>query len=48
VRHVRVRENISLDALAKSCPRLAGKLGEACTEDAARKTGAIVFNRSKP
>src|SRR6266498_887702 len=32
VRHVRVKENTSLDALAKSCPRLREHLGPSCTE----------------
>jgi hypothetical protein len=48
VRHVRVKENTSLDALARSCPRLAAKLGSNCTEEAARASGALLFNRSLP
>ena len=48
VRHVRVRENISLDRLVAACPRLAGKTGDMCTEDAARARGATLFNRSRP
>jgi hypothetical protein len=46
VAHVRVKENTSLEALGRSCPRLAGKLGVACTEGAARGMGALLFNRS--
>lgn len=48
VRHVRVKENISLDRLVTACPRLAGKVGAMCTEDAARALGASLFNRSNP
>jgi hypothetical protein len=46
VAHVRVKENTSLDALARACPRLAGRLGAGCTEGAARGLGAVIFNRS--
>lgn len=46
VHHVRVKENTSLDQLAASCPRLAARLGPACTEDSARALGARLFNRS--
>lgn len=48
VRHVRVRENISLESLVAACPRLAGRVGPSCTEDAARRLGARLFNRSRP
>jgi len=48
VRHVRIKENITLDRLIGACPRLAGKVGEMCTEDVARGLGATLFNRSKP
>ncbi|KQU97513.1 hypothetical protein ASC89_19715 [Devosia sp. Root413D1] len=45
VAHVRIRENISLADLARTCPRLAGKLGpEACSEGA---VSADVYNLSK-
>jgi hypothetical protein len=45
VAHVRIRENISLEDLARTCPRLAGKLGpEACSEGA---FSAEVYNLSK-
>jgi ADYC domain len=46
VNHVRVRENASLDGLAETVPRLAGRLGDICTEDFARAAGAILFVRS--
>jgi hypothetical protein len=48
VRHVRVKENISLESLAASCPRLAEKVGSMCTEGVARSLGARLFNRSRP
>lgn len=48
VRHVRVRENTSLDQLVAACPRLSGKVGAACTEETARRLGARLFNRSRP
>ena len=46
VRHVRVKENVSLERLIAACPRLADKVGAMCTEDAARALGATLFNRS--
>jgi ADYC domain len=48
VRHARIKENITLERLVAVCPRLAGKVGEMCTEDVARSLGAALFNRSKP
>jgi hypothetical protein len=48
VRHVRVKENISLERLAASCPRLRDRLGETCTEQRARTLGATLFVRSEP
>jgi hypothetical protein len=48
VRHVRVAENISLASLVEACPRLQGRVGETCTETAARALGARLFNRSRP
>jgi hypothetical protein len=49
VSHVRIKENISLDALARRCPRLSNApLGAECTEERARSLGAILFNRSLP
>ncbi len=47
VRHVRVRENTSLEALAQF-PSLDGRLGEMCTAEFARTHGAVLFNRSRP
>jgi ADYC domain-containing protein len=48
VRHVRIKENISLDALTARCPRLKYALGAECTEERARSLGASLFNRSLP
>lgn len=48
VRHVRVKENTSLEALEASVPRLKGRTGAICTEDYARSLGAILFVRSPP
>jgi hypothetical protein len=48
VRHVRVKENVALAALAEMCPRLKDRLGEMCTEDKARALRAWLFNRSRP
>jgi ADYC domain len=48
VHHVRVKENISLERLAASCPRLQDRLGTACTEERARGLGATLFVRSPP
>ena len=47
VAHTRVPENMTLEQLAKECPRLAGRLGEAaCSEDYARDK-ALMYNRSR-
>jgi hypothetical protein len=50
VAHTRVPENVTLDALAAECPRLAGRLGpQACTESEAvsgRYSPAMIFIRS--
>jgi hypothetical protein len=44
VRHMRVAEAGSLEALARSCPgRLAGKVGAACSEEAALRSGATLL-----
>ena len=48
VRHVRVKENISLESLVAACPRLKDRVGSACNEDMARNLGARLFNRSRP
>jgi hypothetical protein len=47
VRHVRVKDNVSLDELEK-LPALRNRTGEVCTEEFARAHGAIIFNRSAP
>ena len=47
VRHVRVKENTSLDALEK-LTSLRGRTGAVCTEQFARAHGAVIFNRSWP
>jgi ADYC domain len=48
VRHVRVKENVSLESLVAACPRLKERVGPTCTEEAARSLGARLFNRSRP
>jgi hypothetical protein len=49
VAHPRVPENGSLADIAAAHPQLAGRTGPvACTEEAARAAGALVFNRSTP
>jgi ADYC domain-containing protein len=45
VAHTRVPENITLDKLKTSCPRLA--IIPACDETSARAAGALLFNRSR-
>ncbi|HET9768484.1 MAG TPA: ADYC domain-containing protein [Thermoanaerobaculia bacterium] len=47
VAHTRIPENVTLDQLRASCPRLAAALGSSCTEEAAAKLGAVLFNRSR-
>ena len=47
VHHTRVPENIGLDGLLLRCPRLAAASGAECTEDQARRGGAILFNKSR-
>ena len=48
VHHTRVPANIGLDELLRRCPRLAAApSGNACTEDEARRNGAILFNKSR-
>lgn len=47
VNHVRIPEIFSLKQLIESCPRLAEVAhGPTCTEETARRQGAILFNRS--
>ena len=48
VRHVRVKENVSPEALVAACPRLKDLVGPVCSEEAARRMGARLFNRSRP
>ena len=48
VRHVRVKENVTLAELEATYPALRGRTGEICTEEFARAHGAILFNRSPP
>jgi hypothetical protein len=48
VRHVRVKENATLAGVEASNPRLAGRIGDVCTEAFARANGAILFVRSPP
>lgn len=47
VRHVRVKENVTLDELDR-ISSLRGRTGEGCTEEFARRHGAVIFNRSRP
>lgn len=49
VAHSRIQRNMTLENLARTCPRLATQLGaQVCNEDAAKKAdGAILFNRSR-
>ena len=49
VRKVRIPEITSLDALVRACPyRLAGRVGVACSEEAARASReALILNRSR-
>jgi hypothetical protein len=47
VRHVRVRQNVSLEEL-DALPALHGRTGAICTEEFARAHGAVMFNRSRP
>lgn len=46
VRHIRVKENTSLEGLAVSCPRLRDRLGATCTEKHARALDTTLFVRS--
>lgn len=50
VAHTRVPENITLDELARTCPHLAGRLGDtACTAESATrfKERVLIFNGSR-
>jgi hypothetical protein len=46
--HPRVPQNITLEALGAECPRLADRLGAACTEETASRLGRpLLFNASR-
>jgi hypothetical protein len=48
VAHPRVPQNITLETLGAECPKLAGRLGGACTEEAASRLGRpLLFNASR-
>jgi hypothetical protein len=48
VAHVRVPQNVSLEALEAAAPRLAGRTGEACTIEAAQTMDRpLIYNRSR-
>ena len=48
VARVRVPQNISLDDLVRRCPRLAGRIGNACTPESSYRFGTpLIFNRSR-
>lgn len=48
VHHTRIPENLTLDDLAQSCPRLApDQIGASCTEAAAIQAGALLLVRSR-
>ncbi len=47
VRHVRVKENTTLQALEAKYPKLKRRTGAVCTEEFARANGAVLFNRSR-
>jgi hypothetical protein len=48
VAHPRVPQNITLESLARECPRLAGHLGRGCTAAAAsRLRGPLLYNGSR-
>lgn len=48
VRHARIKDNVSLEEIARQYPRLHERTGAVCTEDFARAHGALLFNRSHP
>lgn len=47
VRHVRIRENMSIEELEQRYPWLRGRTGPVCTEEFGRSHGALLFNRSR-
>lgn len=48
VAHPRVPENTTLAQLEAEVPRLRGRTGPVCSEDFARRHGALILNRSRP
>jgi len=48
VHHPRIKENVSLEELETTVPKLKGRTGAVCTEEFARRHGALIFNSSKP
>lgn len=46
VNHMRVPDLVTLKSLARRCPRFRKAMGRACSEETARKAGAILFNLS--
>ncbi len=50
ISRVRIADNVSLQQLLESCPRLQNvPIGESCTEaEAERDTGSLIFNSSYP
>lgn len=47
VAHTRVPEELTLERLEASCPRLRGRTGAVCSESAARERGARLFDASR-
>jgi len=48
VAHPRVPQNMTLERLAETCPRLRGRLGPACTEETADQFGTpLLMNASR-
>ena len=47
VHHARISENMPLEALEASVPRLKGRTGGICTPEFAKQHGALILNRSK-
>ena len=43
----RVPDLLSPERLAAICPRLKDRIGNACTQESARRDGALIFNRSR-
>lgn len=47
VHHTRIPQTLDLANLAARCPRLRTAIGATCTENAAERAGAVLFNRSR-